>query len=187
MLATRRYLASVCAFLEHYIYSFYFFFFSSRRRHTRLQGDWSSDVCSSDLPVDYPELGGNVRSCSTTGTYRGYTNTGESELTIAGNGEATIRSLSSNALYSGRCANDVLYFDWGAFNVVREGRNISSVEISNPLNRTTFRRVSGNQGDYGQRNPDQRYPDQRYPNQNYPNQNYPNQNYPNQNYPDQVG
>src|SRR5256885_5251349 len=25
------------------------FFFSSRRRHTSLQGDWSSDVCSSDL------------------------------------------------------------------------------------------------------------------------------------------
>src|SRR2546426_7735295 len=29
--------------------SILFFFFSSRRRHTRLQGDWSSDVCSSDL------------------------------------------------------------------------------------------------------------------------------------------
>src|SRR2546426_11815254 len=28
------------------------FFFSSRRRHTRLQGDWSSDVCSSDLPSE---------------------------------------------------------------------------------------------------------------------------------------
>src|SRR5215213_7022466 len=27
-----------------------FFFFSSRRRHTRLVSDWSSDVCSSDLP-----------------------------------------------------------------------------------------------------------------------------------------
>src|SRR5437764_15343340 len=26
------------------------FFFSSRRRHTRYIGDWSSDVCSSDLP-----------------------------------------------------------------------------------------------------------------------------------------
>src|SRR5256885_7177817 len=25
------------------------FFFASRGRHTRLQGDWSSDVCSSDL------------------------------------------------------------------------------------------------------------------------------------------
>src|SRR5258706_1020404 len=27
-----------------------FFFFPSRRRHTRLVSDWSSDVCSSDLP-----------------------------------------------------------------------------------------------------------------------------------------
>src|SRR5436189_779389 len=26
-----------------------FFFFSSRRRHTRYIGEWSSDVCSSDL------------------------------------------------------------------------------------------------------------------------------------------
>src|SRR2546426_6326872 len=33
---------------------YYFFFFSSRRRHTRLQGDWSSDVCSSDLGQDGP-------------------------------------------------------------------------------------------------------------------------------------
>src|SRR5437762_9588594 len=30
-------------------YGFFFFFFSSRRRHTRYIGDWSSDVCSSDL------------------------------------------------------------------------------------------------------------------------------------------
>src|SRR5262245_27912552 len=29
---------------------FVFFFFSSRRRHTRCLSDWSSDVCSSDLP-----------------------------------------------------------------------------------------------------------------------------------------
>src|SRR5207248_3788025 len=28
------------------------FFFSSRRRHTRSYGDWSSDVCSSDLLAD---------------------------------------------------------------------------------------------------------------------------------------
>src|SRR5436853_4199418 len=27
------------------------FFFSSRRRHMRCLSDWSSDVCSSDLPV----------------------------------------------------------------------------------------------------------------------------------------
>src|SRR2546430_3659098 len=29
--------------------SWVFFFFSSRRRHTRFDCDWSSDVCSSDL------------------------------------------------------------------------------------------------------------------------------------------
>src|SRR5215204_7436105 len=30
----------------------FFFFFSSRRRHTRSLCDWSSDVCSSDLPLE---------------------------------------------------------------------------------------------------------------------------------------
>src|SRR6266516_5216664 len=30
----------------------YIFFFSSRRRHTRSYGDWSSDVCSSDLRLE---------------------------------------------------------------------------------------------------------------------------------------
>src|SRR6266516_3294836 len=32
-----------------------FFFFSSRRRHTRSYGDWSSDVCSSDLAYERRE------------------------------------------------------------------------------------------------------------------------------------
>src|SRR5688572_30955719 len=33
---------------------FVFFFFSSRRRHTRFDCDWSSDVCSSDLEGEGP-------------------------------------------------------------------------------------------------------------------------------------
>src|SRR5256885_398098 len=45
-----------------------FFFFSSRRRHTRLQGDWSSDVCSSDLEswaAGIPWPGGQISgTCS---------------------------------------------------------------------------------------------------------------------------
>src|SRR2546421_9620828 len=36
------------------------FFFSSRRRHTRSDRDWSSDVCSSDL-------GGHIRSVNSRG------------------------------------------------------------------------------------------------------------------------
>src|SRR5688500_19072899 len=31
-------------------------FFSSRRRHTSLHGDWSSDVCSSDLTIRFVEV-----------------------------------------------------------------------------------------------------------------------------------
>src|SRR5436189_4019551 len=37
---------------------FFFFFFSSRRRHTRYIGDWSSDVCSSDLTSNSPDVKG---------------------------------------------------------------------------------------------------------------------------------
>src|SRR5206468_5804993 len=33
-------------------YILFIFFFSSRRRHTRSDRDWSSDVCSSDLPLN---------------------------------------------------------------------------------------------------------------------------------------
>src|SRR5256886_5247085 len=36
-------------FLFSLIFLLVFFFFSSRRRHTRFDCDWSSDVCSSDL------------------------------------------------------------------------------------------------------------------------------------------
>src|ERR1017187_2380828 len=40
------------------------FFFSSRRRHTRYIGDWSSDVCSSDLkpPSDFPPVFGRSQT-----------------------------------------------------------------------------------------------------------------------------
>src|SRR3712207_7878269 len=50
----------------------FFFFFSSRRRHTRYWRDWSSDVCSSDLPRRhgrYSERLGEQRSLGAlTGT-----------------------------------------------------------------------------------------------------------------------
>src|SRR5207249_9092162 len=47
----------------------FFFFFSSRRRHTRSKRDWSSDVCSSDLPSQprerQPAWGQKCREVST--------------------------------------------------------------------------------------------------------------------------
>src|SRR5439155_12517817 len=38
------------------------FFFSSRRRHTRWPRDWSSDVCSSDLPTNPAKDRGRLES-----------------------------------------------------------------------------------------------------------------------------
>src|SRR2546430_8588555 len=38
-----------------------FFFFSSRRRHTRFDCDWSSDVCSSDLVLEAHRRGASAR------------------------------------------------------------------------------------------------------------------------------
>src|SRR5205085_4270084 len=42
-----------CIFLFLFLF---FFFFSSRRRHTRFDCDWSSDVCSSDLGSLHPSI-----------------------------------------------------------------------------------------------------------------------------------
>src|SRR5262245_9015650 len=42
--------AGFCFWLFIFFVLLSFFFFSSRRRHTRCLSDWSSDVCSSDLP-----------------------------------------------------------------------------------------------------------------------------------------
>src|SRR2546426_8644744 len=54
----------VCSF--YFTLSFYlFFFFSSRRRHTRLQGDWSSDVCSSDLQTRHLRVEGVALEAAT--------------------------------------------------------------------------------------------------------------------------
>src|SRR2546430_7937247 len=41
---------SIYTNVDHiYLLDCFVFFFSSRRRHTRFDCDWSSDVCSSDL------------------------------------------------------------------------------------------------------------------------------------------
>src|SRR2546430_9480605 len=48
--------------------SYFLFFFSSRRRHTRFDCDWSSDVCSSDLRHSHAawqvDAGANIKVVS---------------------------------------------------------------------------------------------------------------------------
>src|SRR5690348_15276537 len=49
------------------LFFLFFFFFSSRRRHTRWTGDWSSDVCSSDLSRKCPPSSLSSNSSATAG------------------------------------------------------------------------------------------------------------------------
>src|SRR5687768_14692277 len=52
----------------NYLFNFFFFFFfSSRRRHTRCSRDWSSDVCSSDLPLRRGAKSGSITLRDTSG------------------------------------------------------------------------------------------------------------------------
>src|SRR3989454_2952737 len=79
------------------------FFFSSRRRHTRLQGDWSSDVCSSDLELadDHErsqarvDRGRNSReACTATGEDRENEDGGGREGDAGGVGDRVPQDLT---------------------------------------------------------------------------------------------
>src|SRR2546426_183707 len=63
---------------------FFFFFFSSRRRHTRLQGDWSSDVCSSDLGTN--PSGGTLAGTTTVTAASGVATFGTLSVDKVGTG-----------------------------------------------------------------------------------------------------
>src|SRR5256886_6945381 len=52
-------------------YVSFVFFFSSRRRHTRFDCDWSSDVCSSDLALSFPGVEADVDFSGSSFTIQG--------------------------------------------------------------------------------------------------------------------
>src|SRR6266705_6462443 len=60
------------------------FFFSSRRRHTRSYGDWSSDVCSSDLLGTDPGTNALTATASISGSVESvrFTATGQAEAVL---------------------------------------------------------------------------------------------------------
>src|SRR2546430_7583773 len=66
-----------------------FFFFSSRRRHTRFDCDWSSDVCSSDLGTSSTKV--SPRSSQPSPTLR---------FAAMGSGPADRKSTRLNSSHS---------------------------------------------------------------------------------------
>lgn len=75
------------------------------------------------------------------GTFRGTTDSGESELIIRADGTATARSLTKNQTFQGTYSNGRLRFDWGTFEVERIDEGIRTVQSNNSNNRTDYRRT----------------------------------------------
>src|SRR5687768_17692591 len=77
----------------------FFFFFSSRRRHTRCSRDWSSDVCSSDLPSSSTSSSTSSSSSGsppvTLTTFRAYSITTDGvDVYMTGIVEGTLSKIS---------------------------------------------------------------------------------------------
>src|SRR5688572_32437376 len=80
-----------------FLFLFFFifvFFFSSRRRHTRFDCDWSSDVCSSDLKRTWRRLWRLSALCATPAMGM-CVNRSAPQYTFRLRTEAEVRSLSA--------------------------------------------------------------------------------------------
>jgi hypothetical protein len=75
------------------------------------------------------------------GTFRGTTDSGESELVIRADGTATARWKTKNKTFQGTYSNGRLRFDWGTFEVERITDGIRTVQTNNRNNRTDYRRT----------------------------------------------
>jgi hypothetical protein len=75
------------------------------------------------------------------GTFRGTTDSGESELVIRADGTATARALAKNVSFQGTYSDGRLRFDWGTFEVERISDGIRTVQTNNRNNRTDYRRT----------------------------------------------
>ncbi|HEX8719593.1 MAG TPA: hypothetical protein VF736_03035 [Pyrinomonadaceae bacterium] len=103
-----------------------------------------SEVFSSNRPGDdYDDEDNDGRVPRwMRGTFRGTTDSGESELTIRADGTATARSLTKNQTFSGTYSNGILRFDWGRYEVTRTRDGIRTTDVNNRNNRTDYRRAS---------------------------------------------
>ena len=75
------------------------------------------------------------------GTFRGTTDSGESELTIRADGTAVARSLTKNTSFRGTYTDGRLRFDWGTYEVERTRDGIRTVDVNN-RNSTEYRRTA---------------------------------------------
>lgn len=76
------------------------------------------------------------------GTFRGTTDSGESQLSIAPDGTAVALSITRGRSFNGRYDGDTLRFEFGSFRLERDGDGIRTIEVGNRNNQTSYRRVN---------------------------------------------
>src|SRR5256886_7805926 len=81
----------------------FFFFFSSRRRHTRFDCDWSSDVCSSDLALRLLKLPAGVLAL----LHEGGLSVGHARAVLALDDPRAVATVAKEAVDLGLSVRDV--------------------------------------------------------------------------------
>src|SRR2546430_13299890 len=84
-----------------------FFFFSSRRRHTRFDCDWSSDVCSSDLGSSLDPDGYTVTVDGTSSQLIGINGSVTFPGLAPGNHSVALSGVAANCTVSGGISQTV--------------------------------------------------------------------------------
>lgn len=75
------------------------------------------------------------------GTFRGMTDSGESELTISSDGSASARSLRTGETFHGNYDGRTLRFEWGDYDVQRTNDGVRTTNVNNRNDVTDYRRV----------------------------------------------
>ncbi|MCA1618654.1 MAG: hypothetical protein LC795_04950 [Acidobacteria bacterium] len=100
---------------------------------------FSRTSAGDDYGDDTDDDGGRVPRWM-RGTFRGTTDSGESELSIRADGTATARSLTKNQSFQGTYSDGRLRFDWGTYEVERTRDGIRTVDVNNRSS-TEYRRT----------------------------------------------
>src|SRR5206468_9789270 len=96
------------------------FFFSSRRRHTRSDRDWSSDVCSSDLWIVVSQAHRSLSPFLRPSCRQRRRNERQQQLVVAGNSKTARFGSFVIAARSGRSEERRVGKEWKAWWVTWE-------------------------------------------------------------------
>src|ERR1017187_8892171 len=125
--------------LQYYSYCF---FFSSRRRHTRYIGDWSSDVCSSDLEISHRSKTFEAILAAAEADIRtlGGIPSNYKVLFLQGGASTQFSMVPMNLLGAGATADYVDTGSW-ADKAIKEAKKVGGVNVAATTKADNYARI----------------------------------------------